>query len=59
MAPADPNGRSDAPVYNQVPPRFQQGPLTTALQLGPLAFLNGSWRGPGFNAIWRPHNQNS
>jgi hypothetical protein len=42
-----------------VPPRFQQGPLTTALQLGPLAFLAGSWRGPGFNAIWRPHNQES
>jgi hypothetical protein len=33
--------------------------LTTALHLGPLAFLNGSWRGPGFNAIWRPHNQKS
>jgi hypothetical protein len=47
------------PEYHQVPPRFQQGPLTTALQLGPLAFLNGSWRGPGFNAIWRPHNQKS
>jgi hypothetical protein len=42
-----------------VPPRFQQGPITTALQLGPLAFLAGSWRGPGFNAIWRPHNQKS
>ncbi len=39
-----------------VPPRFQQGPLTTAMQLGPLAFLAGSWRGPGFNAIWRPDN---
>jgi hypothetical protein len=38
------------------PPRFQQGPLPTALQLGPLAFLNGAWRGPGFNAIWRPDN---
>jgi len=38
------------------PPRFQQGPLTTALHLGPLAFLAGSWRGPGFNAIWRPDN---
>ncbi len=36
--------------------RYQQGPLTTALQLGPLAFLTGSWRGPGFNAIWRPDN---
>ncbi|MGA2535866.1 MAG: heme-binding protein [Terracidiphilus sp.] len=29
------------------------------MQLGPLAFLEGSWRGPGFNAIWRPHNQQS
>jgi hypothetical protein len=26
------------------------------LQLGPLASLVGSWRGPGFNAIWRPDN---
>ena len=42
-----------------VPPRFQQGTGTTAMQLGPLAFLDGSWRGPGFNAIWRPHNQQS
>jgi hypothetical protein len=42
-----------------VPPRFQQGPLITALELGPLAFLNGSWRGRGFNAIWRPHNKES
>ena len=24
--------------------------------MGPLAFLAGSWRGPGFNAIWRPDN---
>src|SRR5215831_6035566 len=23
--------------------------------LGPLAGLAGSWSGPGFNAIWRPH----
>ena len=38
------------------PPRFQQGPLTTALQLGPLAFLTGSWSGNGFNSIWRPDN---
>jgi hypothetical protein len=44
------------PARGPVPPRFQQGPLTTALQLGPLAFLAGSWRGPGFNAIWRPDN---
>ena len=42
-----------------VPPRFQQGPITTALNLGPLVFLTGSWRGPGFNAIWRPDNPES
>jgi hypothetical protein len=42
-----------------VPPRFQQGPMTTALNLGPLAFLAGSWTGPGFNAIWRPDNPES
>lgn len=42
-----------------VPPRFQQGPAATALQLGPLAYLTGSWRGPGFNAIWRPDNPQS
>lgn len=37
-------------------PRLQRGLLTTALQLGPLASLVGSWSGPGFNAIWRPDN---
>src|ERR1700691_1935709 len=42
-----------------VPPRFQQGPITTALNLGPLASLAGSWRGDGFNAIWRPDNPDS
>jgi hypothetical protein len=42
-----------------VPPRFQQGPITTALNLGPLASLQGSWRGGGFNAIWRPDNPES
>ena len=40
-----------------VPPRFQQGPITTALNLGPLASLVGCWKGAGFNAIWRPDNQ--
>ncbi len=39
-----------------VPPRFQQGPITTALNLGPLASLAGTWYGSGFNAIWRPDN---
>jgi hypothetical protein len=42
-----------------VPPRFQQGPVTTAMNLGPLASLPGSWRGYGFNAIWRPDNPES
>jgi hypothetical protein len=42
-----------------VPPRYQQGPITTALNLGPLASLAGSWRGTGFNAIWRPDNPES
>lgn len=41
------------------PPRFQQGAITTALQLGPLASLAGSWKGTGFNAIWRPDNPES
>lgn len=40
-----------------VPPRFQQGPITTALQLGPLAALAGTWAGNGFNTIWRPDNR--
>jgi hypothetical protein len=52
---ADQRERRRAPV----PPRFQHGPLTTALELGPLAFLAGSWRGMGFNAIWRPDNPES
>lgn len=39
-----------------VPPRFQQGPITTALNLGPLASLPGSWKGTGLNEIWRPDN---
>jgi hypothetical protein len=38
------------------PPRLGAGPVTTALQLGPLASLRGAWQGTGFNAIWRPDN---
>ncbi len=46
---------SEAPrVY--VPPRFQQGPITMGLNLGPLASLPGSWKGSGFNVMWRPDN---
>ncbi|MGD0990309.1 MAG: heme-binding protein [Candidatus Sulfotelmatobacter sp.] len=47
------------PKVSSVPPRFQQGPLTTALQLGPLASLAGSWKGRGFNVMWRPDNPQS
>jgi hypothetical protein len=50
-------GAAAAPAV--VPPRFQQGPITTALQLGPLASLVGTWKGNGFNAIWRPDNPGS
>jgi hypothetical protein len=28
----------------------------TSAQLGPLAQLPGTWKGQGFNAIWRPHH---
>jgi hypothetical protein len=45
---------STTPVF--MPPRFQEGPVSTALQLGPLASLAGSWKGTGFNQIWRPDN---
>jgi hypothetical protein len=44
---------------SSVPPRFQQGPLTTAMNLGPLAPLAGSWKGRGFNVMWRPDNPQS
>jgi len=53
--PGSPGGKRS--VF--VPPRFQQGPITTALQLGPLAPLAGSWRGNGFNVMWRPDNPQS
>ena len=38
------------------PVRIGADPVTTALQLGPLAPLAGSWQGKGFNQIWRPDN---
>jgi hypothetical protein len=38
------------------PPRFGGGPITTALNLGPLALLPGSWKGTGFSVMWRPDN---
>ncbi len=39
------------------PPRLGAGPVATALALGPLAPLVGTWAGRGFNAIWRPDNE--
>jgi hypothetical protein len=59
---SDETSRPTCPYKNTgsyVPPRFQQGLVTTALNLGPLASLAGSWRGTGFNAIWRPDNPES
>jgi hypothetical protein len=38
------------------PPRLGGGPITTALNLGPLASLPGSWKGTGFSVMWRPDN---
>ena len=38
------------------PTRLGIGPASLAVQLGPLASLQGNWRGTGFNAIWRPDN---
>jgi hypothetical protein len=43
--PSAPDPSTNAGVY--VPPRFQQGPIKTALQLGPLAFLSGQLEGTG------------
>jgi hypothetical protein len=37
-------------------PRLGGGPITTALNLGPLASLPGSWKGSGFSVMWRPDN---
>jgi hypothetical protein len=42
-----------------VPPRYGAGPITTALHLGPLALLPGTWKGTGFSVMWRPDNPES
>jgi hypothetical protein len=52
-------GISVPPAAVTIPPRFQQGAISTALQLGPLASFAGTWAGSGFNAIWRPDNPQS
>jgi hypothetical protein len=49
MSPRENNGMP-------TPPRLGEGPITTALNLGPLSSLPGSWRGTGFNVMWRPDN---
>ena len=35
-------------------PRFGSSAMQTALNLGPLASLPGSWNGRGFSVMWRP-----
>jgi hypothetical protein len=37
-------------------PRFGSSAMQTALNLGPLASLPGSWKGKGFSVMWRPQN---
>jgi hypothetical protein len=37
-------------------PRFGGSAMQTALNLGPLASLPGSWKGKGFSVMWRPNN---
>ena len=37
-------------------PRFGASAMQTALNLGPLASLPGSWKGKGFSVMWRPQN---
>ena len=37
-------------------PRFGGSAMQTALNLGPLASLPGSWNGKGFSVMWRPQN---
>ena len=56
---ATPGGAGAAPAVAPVPPRFQQGTISTALSLGPLASLAGTWAGTGFNTVWRPDNPQS
>jgi hypothetical protein len=48
-------GEEDAPERLSAP-RFGSSAMQTALNLGPLASLPGSWRGKGFSVMWRPQN---
>jgi hypothetical protein len=45
MTATNDNGHRRYHTRGYGPPRFQEGPFRTGLQLGPLAFLTGSWRG--------------
>ena len=50
-------------VFQGIPqieePEAAQALVEPADPLGPLAELAGTWKGHGFNAIWRPHNPDS
>ncbi len=52
-------GNGDDMRPRSVPPRYGAGPITTALHLGPLGLLPGSWKGTGFTVMWRPDNPDS
>jgi hypothetical protein len=56
MNPAVPTPTPSPTASTRPPRRFGQGAITTALNLGPLASFPGSWRGTGFNVMWRPDN---
>jgi hypothetical protein len=41
--------------WRTVDPLLSKVAAAAANPLGPLADLPGTWRGHGFNTIWRPH----
>lgn len=50
-------------AFKGIPPieaaSVEQATVQAANPLGPLAQLPGTWKGTGFNTIWRPHNPSS
>jgi hypothetical protein len=54
--PRDQERRDELQRERTYAPRFGSSAMQTALNLGPLASLPGSWRGKGFSVMWRPQN---
>jgi hypothetical protein len=54
--PRDQDRGEDAAPERLSAPRFGSSAMQTALNLGPLASLPGSWKGKGFSVMWRPQN---